>query len=334
MDLQDFLSEWNNESETVTVRTSGSTGTPKPMKVEKRRMEASARLTCDFLGLNPGDTALLCMPLDYIAGKMVVVRSLVRNLKLISVKPSSHPLATLSEAPVFAAMTPMQVYGCMQISEERRLLEQTKHLIIGGGAIDRELEEQLKGFPNAVWSTYGMTETLSHIALRRINGANADTWYTPFNGVEIDIADDGCLAINAPAVCGETLHTNDLAELADDGRRFRIIGRKDNVIDSGGIKISMEAVEEALRPYLKIPFLITKRHDRRLGEAVTMLIEKGRTDIASVRLICEQTLPKYWCPKSYLPVTKIPLTETGKPARAEAIKLARLAADEAELVTK
>ena len=107
MDLQEFLSEWNNESETVTVRTSGSTGTPKPMKVEKRRMEASARLTCDFLGLNPGDTALLCMPLDYIAGKMVVVRSLVRNLKLISVKPSSHPLATLSEAPVFAAMTPI-----------------------------------------------------------------------------------------------------------------------------------------------------------------------------------------------------------------------------------
>lgn len=109
MDLQDFLNDWHNGSPTVPVHTSGSTGAPKPLRVEKRRMEASARLTCDFLGLAPGDTALLCMPLDYIAGKMMVVRSLVRGLRLVSVKPSSRPLAGLDEAPVFAAMVPMQV---------------------------------------------------------------------------------------------------------------------------------------------------------------------------------------------------------------------------------
>lgn len=327
MNLQEFLSEWNAPSDTITVHTSGSTGKPKLMRVEKSRMEASARMTCTFLGLKPGDTALLCMPLDYIAGKMVVVRSLVFDLKLISVKPSSHPLSTLTEPPVFAAMTPMQVYGCMQVDSERELLSKIKHLIIGGGAVDKELEARLRTFTNAVWSTYGMTETLSHIALRRINGKEADSWYTPFKDVNIHIASDNCLVIEAPDVCKETLHTNDLAELSDDGRRFRIIGRKDNIIDSGGIKISMEAIEDALRPHIEMPFIITKRQDSRLGEAVTMLIEKDYNDINAVRKICERILPKYWRPKSYFTVTRIPITETGKPARAEAIKLAKMAYD-------
>ena len=239
MDLQDFLNDWHNGSPTVPVHTSGSTGAPKPLRVEKRRMEASARLTCDFLGLAPGDTALLCMPLDYIAGKMMVVRSLVRGLRLVSVKPSSRPLAGLDEAPVFAAMVPMQVACSLHCAKERRLLMGIRHLIIGGGAVDKALEKELRSFPNAVWSTYGMTETLSHIALRRLSGPDADSWYTPFTGVGVSLGADGCLVIDAPLVCDGTLHTNDFAELHPDGRRFRILGRKDNVINSGGVKIRM-----------------------------------------------------------------------------------------------
>lgn len=325
MDLQDFLSEWNDGSDTVTVQTSGSTGMPKKMHVEKRRMEASARITCDFLGLKPGDTALLCMPLDYIAGKMVVVRSIVRGLRLISVKPSSRPLASLAVAPTFAAMTPMQVYGCMQTDRERELLTNVRQLIIGGGGIDKDLEAQLHGYPNAIWSTYGMTETLSHIALRRINGAEADKWYTPFDGVHVDIGADGCLVINAPEVCPNILYTNDIAELAPDGRRFRILGRKDNVIDSGGIKIRIEEVESALHGHLSVPFIITKKQDHRFGEAVVLLFEGGSKDVAEIRRICENILPRYWRPKFYCAVVTIPVTETGKPARAEAERLAETA---------
>ena len=167
MTLNEFLSEWESASPTLVVHTSGSTGKPKPMTVEKRRMEASARITCDFLGLHPGDTALLCMPLDFIAGKMVVVRSIVRSLKLVCVKPSGHPLQGITEAPVFAAMVPMQVYNSMQVPEELRVLRQIRHLIIGGGAVSDDMAKLLREFPNAVWSTYGMTETLSHIAHRR-----------------------------------------------------------------------------------------------------------------------------------------------------------------------
>ena len=148
--LNEFLSEWNNSSDKVLVRTSGSTGNPKPMWVEKRRMEASARLTCDFLGLSAGDTALLCMPLDYIAGKMVVVRSIVRNMRLISVKPSARPFSTLSGPVDFAAVTPMQVYNTIKYPRERDIMAGTRHLIIGGGAIDNVLEEAIRSFPNPV----------------------------------------------------------------------------------------------------------------------------------------------------------------------------------------
>ena len=138
-------------------------------------MEASARMTCRFLNLKEGDTALLCMPLQYISGKMVVVRSLVCGLRLVEVEPCGHPLRGLKEAPVFAAMVPMQVYNSMAVEEECALLRQIKHLIIGGGAVNAEMAAVLKTFPNAVWSTYGMTETLSHIALRRLSGPDASS---------------------------------------------------------------------------------------------------------------------------------------------------------------
>ena len=202
--LADFLAEWNNDSPYVEVKTSGSTGEPKRMMVEKRRMLNSARITCDFLGLKPGDTALLCMSLDYIAGKMMVVRSIERGLKLITVEPSGHPLKSTQKEPsllcTFAAMVPMQVFNSLQVPEERKRLMQIKHLIIGGGAIDEAMEKELRTFPNAVWSTYGMTETLSHIALRRINGPEASDWYTPFASVNISKSEEGCMIITAPEV--------------------------------------------------------------------------------------------------------------------------------------
>lgn len=320
MTLKEFLDEWNNESETLLVHTSGSTGSPKPLIVEKKKMEASAHTTCDFLDLKPGDTTLLCMPLDYIAGKMVVVRSVVRKLKLISVKPSGHPLSALHEAPTFAAMTPMQVFNSLQVPHECNILRQIKHLIIGGGAVNEDLEKELRDFPNAVWSTYGMTETLSHIALRRLSGEEASKWYTPFEGVSVSVNRCGCLLINAPSVCNKLLVTNDIAEITPDRSHFRILGRKDNTIDCGGIKIQMELVEEKLRKYISVPYMITKRSDNKFGEIVVIIVQTD--DINGIRKICEHVLTKYWQPRLYIPVKSIPLTETGKPARASALKIA------------
>lgn len=320
MTTDEFLEEWNSGSDRVLVHTSGSTGAPKPMWVEKRRMVASAITTCRFLGLKAGDTALLCMPLDYIAGKMMVVRAAVCGLRLIDVPPTGHPLAGLDSAPTFAAMVPMQVFNSLRVPEERRLLGHIRHLIIGGGAIDNAMAAELAGFGNAIWSTYGMTETLSHIALRRLSGPEASQWYTPFDGVRVSLSPEGCLVIDAPDVCATTLTTNDIARLAPDGRRFCIIGRKDNVICSGGIKIQAEEVERLLAPHISTPFMITKRKDPKYGEAVVLMVQTQ--DTAEAVKACQAALPKYWQPRHIMPVSHIPTTETGKPARKEAERMA------------
>ena len=333
MTLEDFFSEWNNDSDRVLVHTSGSTGKPKPMMVEKKRMLNSARITCDFLGLNPGDSALLCMSLDYIAGKMVVVRSIERHLHLISVPPSGHPLKDVDEEITFAAMVPMQVYNTLQVPEERERLSRIRHLIIGGGAIDAALEQELQSLPGdiAIWSTYGMTETLSHIALRRINGDEASEWYQPFDSVRISQTEEGCLVIDAPQVCAETLVTNDIVEIEPyiynkvEKLRFRIKGRKDNVICSGGIKIQIEEVETLLKPHLEKPFMLAKKKDEKFGEIAVLLSEDE--DIKKVeatvrRLLSDESEKssdhkkyKYWIPKEFRYVEHLPLTETGKPKR-------------------
>ena len=323
MTLEEFLAQWNDTSDVIEVHTSGSTGKPKRLLVEKQRMVNSARITCDFLGLKEGDSALLCMPLDYIAGKMVVVRSQVSHLHLISVMPSSHPLKDVTQPIDFAAMVPLQVYSSLQEPAERERLMSIRHLIIGGGAIDDSLESQLQQFPNAVWSTYGMTETLSHIALRRISGENSSLWYSPLDGVDVSLSSDSCLEIYAPQVNPEKLHTNDIAELRtlpDGSKEFRILGRKDNVIDSGGIKIQAEEVERLLRPHLSCGFMITKVSDARLGEAVTLLVESD--DVDNILAVCKHVLPRHWVPRHIFPESHIPITETGKPARAAAEALA------------
>lgn len=338
MELNEFLAEWHNDNPRILVHTSGSTGKPKPLMVEKRRMLNSARITCDFLGLKPGDTALLCMPLDYIAGKMMVVRSIERKLRLFSVKPSGHPLSDESLAKMvemdfdFVAMVPMQVYNTLQVPQERERLSRIKHLIIGGGAIDDALAEELRSLPGAVWSTYGMTETLSHIALRRLNGEEASEWYQPFDSVGVSLNSDGCLVIDAPLVCSEPLVTNDIAEIKQQETSshlsdassslktssphvlFRIKGRKDNVICSGGIKIQIEEVENLLRQHLDAPFLLAKKKDEKFGEIAVLVTESG--DLEGVEAICRQVLPKYWVPRQYLHFDQLPMTETGKPKRA------------------
>ena len=312
MTLADFLQDWNSQSDTVAVRTSGSTGTPKTLLVEKRRMLASARMTCDFLNLKAGDSALLCMSLDYIGAKMMVVRAIERNLRLVEVVPSGHPLAEIAEEIDFAAMVPLQVYNSLQVPDERQKLMKIKHLIIGGGAIDKKMQEELRTFPNAVWSTYGMTETLSHIALRRISGPETTDWYTPLAGVTIGLTENQCLTISAPYLSDTTLITNDIAEIDSNGN-FKILGRADNVINSGGVKIQIEEVERRLNDLGIDNVAIGSCADEKFGEAVVLLNASKVSDSTLNQAISQ--LPKYWQPKHIIKVDAIPLTENGKIAR-------------------
>ena len=240
-DLQTFLTEWHNPSPFLKVQTSGSTGTPKQITVRKEQMVNSARLTCDYLGLQQGDKALLCMPLQYIAGKMMVVRSLVAGLDLIVREPSGHPMAEIDTPLRFAAMIPLQVYNTLQIPTERERLCQTDILI-----------------------------------------------------------------------------TNDVAELLPDGR-FRILGRKDNIINSGGIKVQIESVEAALRPKLSANFAITAIPDPKFGEVIVLLVTDNNLIQVQKQI---EVLPKYQRPKHLFSVDSIPLTGTGKIDRATCKRLA------------
>lgn len=319
-EAQAFINEWQNTNPTLEVHTSGSTGIPKNIVVEKNRMTASAQATIDFLDLKPGDTALLCMPLNFIAGKMMVVRSIVGQLRLITVAPSSRPFRTLTVAPHFAAITPMQAAESLLHPHDLEMMRSVRKLIIGGGAIPPQLADALANFPNEVWSTYGMTETLSHIAMRRLSGECATHNYTPLPGVEITTTSDSCLHISAPAVCPQPLVTNDIAQILPDGT-FCIIGRRDNVVCSGGIKLQIETLEEKIKQFLTSPFLLTSVPDSRLGEALVMLSESKNHNI-DIKSQCRTYLDKYEVPRHVFFVDRIPLTPTGKPARETAKQLA------------
>ena len=320
-DLYLFLEKWFDASPVITVHTSGSTGTPKELVVRKDRMMQSARLTCEFLNLQAGDTALLCMNLRYIGAMMVVVRSLVAGLNLIVRPASGHPLSDIEEPLRFAAMVPLQVYNTLRVPEEKARLEQTDILIIGGGAVDDTLEAEISALPTAVYSTYGMTETLSHIALRRLNGETASKHYYPFPSVELSLSAESTLVIKAPLICGEVLQTNDIACLYPDGS-FTIAGRKDNVINSGGIKIQAEEMEKRLRPFIPVPFVVTSVPDPRLGQALTLLIA-GQVDVRELESKLQTVLDAYHRPRHIFMTESIPQTENGKTDRAGCRILAR-----------
>lgn len=316
-ELNAFRSQWENPESTLTVHTSGSTGTPKPRVVEKQRMKNSAQATCKILDLKPEDTALLCLPLHRIAGMMMAVRAFTQGLQLITVAPSARPLARLHRPPTFAAMTPMQVWETLRIPREAELLRGVRQLIIGGGAVSEELENRLRSFPHNVWSTYGMTETLSHIALRRIN-TPAPTGYRPLPNVSISLDADECLVIEAPDVCAETLHTNDRARLLPDGT-FMVLGRRDNVVCSGGLKLQIETLEARLASPHR--FQLTAVPDAKFGESLTLITDTP-DQLPALQDLCHERLTAHERPKHYLAVPQLPFTDTGKPARAEARRMA------------
>lgn len=309
-------------SHTEILHTSGSTGRPKAISVEYSRMLASARMTCDFLQLKRGDTALLCLSTQYIAGRMMEVRADERGLRLIRRQPSSHPLADVEEHIDFAAMVPMQVYESLRVPVERQRLSRIRHLIIGGGAIPPDLESELASefghdplCPNHIWSTYGMTETLSHIAMRPIG----QRWYQTLPGVSLSQDADHCLIIDAPHLCPHTLHTNDIVEFNPDGAGFAVRGRKDNVICTGGIKIQIEEVEALLSRHFSFPIIVTCRPHPKYGEAIVFLSTQALDE-----QVLRQILPPHSLPKQIIILPALPLTPTGKPDRVAAKEILKV----------
>ncbi len=316
-ELANFLQEWQSPADTMQLHTSGSTGTPKSITVTKKAMRASAEATCRFFGLGPGDSALLCLPLRYIAGKMMVVRALVGGLNLVTAEPCSTPLAGLHTPVDFAPMVPMQAYTTLQQACGMAQLAQARTILLGGGFVDTALETALQACPSAVYASYGMTETLSHIALRRINGQNATPYYTPLPGVSLCLSPRGTLSISVPYLGIVGMETNDVAELLPNGK-FRILGRLDSIINSGGIKIQAESIEQALTTATGLQVLAVPMPHPVLGQAVGLLWEGDAAKAPTLQRAI-LNLPKYHRPHKVLH-TPLPRTATGKVNRAAAAK--------------
>lgn len=317
-----FLAEWFSPSPCVEVQTSGSTGTPKKMFVEKTRMMCSAVRTCGFLGLRPGDTALLCMDLRYIGAKMVVVRALVAGMRLHVCPPSGNPLSGVEEKIDFLSVVPMQLYHILQDAATTRRLSRIRHVIVGGGPVDETLRNRLAGLPCRVYSTYGMTETLSHIALRALNGPEASERYMPFDGIRLSLSNCGTLVIQAPGICDGDLATNDVARLYADGT-FAIVGRADNTVNSGGVKIQIEEEERRLGEWIHVPFALSSVPDACLGEMLVMLVDhRCPMDDADLLSGMKARLPRYHAPRQVFRVAEVPQTGNGKIDRKACRELA------------
>lgn len=313
--IKNFLEEWFSDSETVKVQTSGSTGAPKIFDIEKKKMINSAEMTCNFLGLKEGNTALICLPVEYISGKMMVVRSIIRKLKLIIVDPSTKPLESLNDTIDFCAMTPLQVENSLD------KLHLIKNLIIGGAAVSESLKAKiiqklkLSNSSTKIFETYGMSETLSHIGLKQV-APNSENFFTVFENVEISKDERGCLKIFAPKVNAEVLQTNDLVEIKN-GNRFRFLGRMDNVINSGGAKIFPEQLEALVKKGIPNEAVFLGVNDESLGQKLILIIEGEKSENLLEKISKISFEKSFYKPKEIIFIESIPRTPNGKVNRIE-----------------
>jgi o-succinylbenzoate---CoA ligase len=268
-----FLLNWFDETDFIIQKTSGSTGVPKEIKLKKSAMKASAIKTLYFFHLKEIDVTWLCLPVDYIAGKMMVVRAVVGGLNLLITDPKGTP--GIPQQPIdFTAMVPLQVKNLI---EEKANFIKIKKLIIGGAEIDYSLNKTLKNIETEVFATYGMTETCSHIALQRINGKSPDLVFHVLNGISIATNDEGCLTIFYPELSEKPIQTTDLVEIVSP-TEFKWLGRADNVINSGGIKISPEEIEAVIQPLIHSECIISQKVDQMFGSRVVLVIEGKPSD--------------------------------------------------------
>jgi O-succinylbenzoic acid--CoA ligase len=266
-----FLNEWFSDTDFVLVQTSGSTGEPKPIELPKPVMQKSAERTIEYFRLQKNDRILLSLPCRYIAGKMMVVRAIVGQLNLIAVDPSTGFGFLKQEKFDFGAMVPNQVFKLLEQPSGMDKIQNIRILLIGGSAISSAMEAQASRLSNRIVLTYGMTETASHIAIRELSGNRRSGLYHCLPGISVSLSKTGCLQIHLPEFA-EPLQTNDLAELQSQ-TSFRILGRADSVIISGGIKYSPEALEKKLGKAINERFVISSVPDEKLGEKLVLVIE-------------------------------------------------------------
>lgn len=334
MDTHPFLVAWRAGQLHFTLQTSGSTGTPKPIDLTRTQMKASALLTGQTFGLQPGDRALVCLNTRYVAGVMMLVRGEVLGLDLTVVEPSANPLGTFDPATArfdFAAFVPLQLQTILaDVSPSGMpvalpILNGMKAILVGGAATSPALEDALQVIQAPVYSTYGMTETVSHIAIRRLNGPNRTDLFQVLPGVEVGTDARGCLHITAAASNFGRIQTNDVVDLIvpdnEAGQvHFRLLGRADSIINTGGVKVQPEAVERVIEATLAgwslAPRLfVAGLPDDRLGQRIVLFLENTALTSAqweAVQQAVRTGSGTYAVPKDWHSVPAFLETATGK----------------------
>jgi len=313
LDIGDFLLHWIDKEPTIQVETSGSTGAPKIIILEKQHMVNSALATGKFFILEAGDSALLCLSGAYIAGKMMLVRAMILGLELDWVEPTATPLLISSKTYDFCAMVPLQLENSLGH------INRIKTLIVGGAPLSRYLKEKAQNVKTVIYETYGMTETISHIALRKVNhGPNE--YFKTLPNINIEKDERNCLVIKAPDINSEAAVTNDIVNIISE-TEFEWLGRFDNVINSGGIKLIPEQIELKLASILKCRFFVAGIPDEKLGQKLILLVEENNESNELLEKVKSlETLEKYEIPKDILFVKDFIVTENGKISRMSTLQ--------------
>ena len=332
-----FCRAWRTGQQPFTLFTSGSTGTPKPIELTRAQMQASAHLTGKTFGLQAGDPALVCLNIRYVAGIMMLVRGLELGLPMTIIEPAGNPLAGLDPATVsvaFTAVVPLQLQTILanpdpeSKAKQLAILNRMKAILVGGAATSPALEQAVQAIDAPVYATYGMTETVSHIALRRLNGPDASDLFTALTGVDLGTDARGCLHITSAATNFERIQTNDIVELTAGHNglnpQFRLLGRADRVINTGGVKVQPEPIElliltalaaDKISPGKSIPRLfVAGLPDERLGQRLVVISEQPINTDQWQRLqhAVREALGPYAVPKECITVDHFAETPTGK----------------------
>jgi len=321
-----FIQNWFSPADAFIQHTSGSTGIPKPIAITRKQMITSAQMTQQALDLKANDTSLVCLDTEYIAGKMMMVRSFVTDTKIIAISPSSNPFAALPRNLKidFAALVPLQVHEVIR-SPQRHWLNSIKNIIVGGAPLSDETTKNLSSSSGRIFETYGMTETLSHVALRRVNGPSASECFTALPGITINTDERGCLEISVPYLDNKIM-TNDIVEIKEN-TKFKWLGRWDNIINSGGVKIIPEKVEKEIQELfnrLKVEgrFFIASRPDPALGNKLILIIEDSlpQSLMENIKSSLGDHLSPYEVPKEFFVNVDFVFTKNGKISRSETIQ--------------
>lgn len=319
-----FISDWaNDQLESIAVNTSGSTGQPKTITHSKEAMKASAIRTCKSLDIREGTTALLCLPANKIAGMMMIVRAVVNRMKLVCLEPTQHPLNNLPDNVIidFAAFTPSQVYDICNDKTQLDVFSKLRNVILGGGEISEKLIDTIRPLSNNTYNSFGMTETISHIALRKITNPYSDKYFTTLDGVEVSQDERGCLVVTDRKLGITNLITNDIVTI-HSSHTFEWHGRYDFIINTGGIKVKVEDLEKNLKLVVPYNYFISGTPHPKWGQQITLVIEADALNEIDMISITDSIgeLHKTHQPKQIWLCSKFIYTENGKLNRNESLR--------------